>query len=133
MKENKILVTINCPISEVFAFTINPKNTPKWIKNIQKEEVEEWPIKIGSLYKNIDITGKLSEYIVILLEEDKIFELASKVEGYHVRYTYVPITNNSSSLEYFEWVDGGELENPFTQDVLNNLKTVMESIKNKPN
>ncbi len=126
MKENKISITINLPASKVLAFTIDPANTPRWINSIQKEEVNEWPVKIGSIYRNVDANGKWTEYILVTFEKNHIFELVSKEGGYHVRYTYTSITDQISFLEYFERVDNGELVDPFSQDILNNLKTVME-------
>ena len=129
MKRNKISITINRPVSDVFTFTINPVNTPKWIAGIQKEEVDEYPVKVGTIYRNIDSSGKWTEYVLTALEENSLFELASKEGGYHVRYTYSPINDTASNLEYFEWLENGELENPFTQEVLGALKKVMESSK----
>ena len=128
MKENKISIKINKPISEVFNFTIDPNNTHKWIDGIEKEETNEWPVKIGSIYRNVDTSGKWTEYILARLEENAVFELASKENGYHVRYTYTPVTENACELEYFEWVDFGELTSPFSKEVLEKLKTVIESI-----
>jgi hypothetical protein len=127
MQENKISITINRPVSEVFNFTIDPANTPKWIDDIKKEETNEWPIKIGSVYRNIDGSGKWTEYTLMDLEENRLFELASKEGGYHVRYIYTQTTGNISMLEYFEWVDDGELLAPFSQVILERLKDVMES------
>ncbi len=127
MKENRISVLINKPISEVFEFTINPKNTHKWIDGIEKEETSEWTVKVGSTYRNVDAIGKWTQYILTSLDENSIFELTSKENGYHVRYTYIPVTENSCNLEYFEWMDFGELTSPFSQNVLGKLKEVMES------
>lgn len=127
MKENKISVLINKPVSEVFEFTINPKNTHKWIDGVIKEETNEWPVKIGSVYRNVDAAGKWTEYTLTRLGENAIFELASNEGAYHVRYTYTPVNEGSCELEYFEWMDFGELTSPFSQDVLEKLKDVMES------
>ena len=127
MKENIISITISKSTSEVFQFTIDPKNTSRWINGIEKEETNEWPVKIGSIYRNVDTSGKWTEYTVVKLDENKVFELASKEGGYHVKYTYISVTENTCELEYFEWVDGGELISPLSQDTLGKLKEVIES------
>ena len=129
MRENKISIIINRSASDVFSFTVNPENTPKWITSIQKEETNEYPIKVGTIYKNVDNSGRWTEYVLTALEENRLFELASKEGSYHVRYTYTPANETSSNLEYFEWVDEGELESPFFQGVLEHLKIVMESLE----
>jgi hypothetical protein len=126
MKENKISVEINKSVSDIFLFTINPSNTAKWIEGIKKEETNEWPVKVGSIYRNVDTFGKWSVYVLVGLEENRVFELLSENKNYHVRYTYTSISETRSRLEYYEWVDEGILESPFSQEVLNNLKKVME-------
>ena len=54
MKINRLEIIISAPIEKVFNFTTNPLNTPKWIKEIVKEETNEFPIKIGTIYRNSD-------------------------------------------------------------------------------
>jgi len=127
MKENKISIQINRPVSEIFDFTIDPNNTHKWIDIVEKEETNEWPVKIGSIYRNVNTLGEWTEYVLTGFDENKLFELATKEGEYHVRYTYTPITESSSELEYFEWVDEGELTSPFSQVVLERLKELLES------
>lgn len=128
MKNNKIIVQINRPVNEVFAYTITPMNTRKWVGSIIVEKTSEWPIRIGSTYTNKNKqTGEWSKYTVTDFEEFKIFELASRDKNYHVRYTYKPIKENVTELEYYEWVDEGELEEPFTQETLDRLKKILDS------
>jgi hypothetical protein len=126
MKENKISIKLNRPVSDVFLFTINPLNTVKWAEGIKKEETNEWPVKTGTIYKNSDDSGKWSAYLLVRLEENRLFELLSEDKNYHVRYTYTPISETESHLEYYEWVDEGNLERPYSQEALDKLKRAIE-------
>lgn len=126
MKENKIEIIIDKPIGEVFEFTTNPENTHLWIDSITEEVSEEYPPRIGTTYKNKGENTPWDVYTVIELEKDKIFTLTD-LENYTVRYSYTSLGENQTKMEYFEWVKEGELSNPFTQDTLIELKSIMES------
>jgi hypothetical protein len=127
MKQVTLTVEVNKPVSELFSFAINPANTPKWIESIAVEETNEWPIKLGTLYRNRGDIGDWTEYVVADLKENEVFELKEKDGGYRVRYTFTPLSSTNSKLEYSEMVEGGEIEQPFTQEVLDRLKQIMES------
>ena len=126
MKENKIIVTINKPIEEVFEFTINPKNTHLWIPSIEEEIAEEYPPKVDTKYKNRGKEPKWDFYKVVEFEENKIFTLTDLDGNYTVKYTYKRLEENQTEMEYFEWIKRGELSNPFTRDILLKLKSVLE-------
>jgi len=126
MKINKIKVMIERYIDEVFEFTANPKNTPLWISQIKEETSDEYPPKIGATYKNIGEKGNCNSCVVVELEKNKIFTLKCSDNNYFVRYLYKKLDDNKTELQYFEWVKEGKIEKPFTQEVLQNLKRVME-------
>ena len=126
MKINKLTIKINKPANDVFAFYINPHNTPLQIDLIVEEKTSEWPVKIGTIYRNKNKEGKWTEYTVVALKENRLFELVSIDKNYHVRYTHQSIDDRSSELEYYEWVDKGEIEEPFTSEILGKLKLILE-------
>ena len=126
MKDVRLTVRIKKPIEEVFEFTTNPANTPKWIDSIVKEEAEQFPPEIGTVYKNWDAEGNMNEYKVAQYDLPKVFELTATHADYNVRYTYTPISDDETELEYYEWSDSDELHAPFMQEILDHLKEVME-------
>ena len=127
MKDLKLTVKINRPIDEVFGFTTNPDNTPKWIDSVVGEKAEIFPPQIGTKYQNWDESGNISEYVVTKYEPTKVFQLDAAHQDYKVRYTYTPISDDETELEYYEWSESDRLHAPFMQEILDKLKLVMES------
>ena len=127
MKDKKLTIQINKPASEVFAFTTDPKNTSAWVGSIVAEQTNEWPARLGTAYKNQNRKGQWSTYTMTDFKENETFTMTAEDKNYHVRYTFRPISEDSVELEYYEWVDNGEIEDPFTQGILEKLKTVLEN------
>lgn len=127
MREKRLTIQIKKPVNEVFDFLLNPNNTSLWTESVVKEETSEWPVKVGTLYRNHGQDGVWNQFILAELTPNKSFELKKIDKNYHVRYTFKELPNNETEFEYFEWVEQGELEDPFTQEILEKLKTVMEA------
>ena len=126
MKDKRLTTQINKSVADVFAFTINPDNTPRWIDGIEVEETNETPPKLGTMYKNKGKNGNWNEYEMTAFDKDAMFELSRLNGNYHVRYTFTPTDEGHCEFEYYEWVDEGELDDTVSQDVLDKLKSVME-------
>lgn len=127
MKEVKLSIEINKPVSDVFAFTTDPKNTSLWVSSIVHEETNEWPVKLGTIYRNRGESGEWSEYEVTDYKENEMFVFKKRNSFYHVRYDFASIGTRGTRLIYTEWVDEGEIDDPFTQEILEKLKQIMES------
>lgn len=127
MKDKRLTIIIDKPLAEVFRFTLDPENTPKWIDGIVEEETNETPLKLGTIYRNKGTSGNWNEYEMTAFEQDKLFELSRSNGNYHVRYTFTPTSDGHCAFEYYEWVDEGELDDTVSQEVLEKLKSVMEA------
>lgn len=127
MKDNKLSIRIERPVSEVFAFTITPPNTTKWIGGIVAEETNELPIRVGTMYTLRDTSNNILEYTIVALEKDKLVEWVSNDGNYHVRYTFAPAGDHATDFEYYEWVDMGDISDPFTLETLEKLKEQIEA------
>lgn len=126
MKDKRLTIQIDKSSDEIIAFTLNPKNTPLWIESLVKEETSEWPVKVGTVYRNQNKKGEWNEYTLTELKENS-FTMTQKDGNYYVRYTLTPVDAKTTEFEYYEWVDNGELQEPFTQDILEKLKQVVEN------
>jgi len=129
MKDNKLKIRINKSVPEVFAFTTTPPNSKYWINSIIDEETNEWPIHVGTVYKLMSENGQQSEVVVASIKKNEIVEWVSRDNVYHCKYNFKAINENTTELKYYEWVDKGIIDNPFTQDTLERLKLVLENFK----
>ena len=124
MQQNTLKIIINKPIEEVFEFATNPKNTPLWVDFIDEEIVDEFPPKVGSVYRNRRgdswNESKVTEY-----ESNRIFKLEN--DTFSVEYICKKINDNTTKLTYIESVKKGELTKPFTLEILEKLKSLIES------
>ena len=63
MKRSRLVIKINKSTNEVFKFTTTPPNSAKWIPGVIHEETNEWPIKIGTIYK-LTAEGKIIQKLL---------------------------------------------------------------------
>jgi hypothetical protein len=125
VRTQKLTITINKPAKDVFAFTLNPENTPKWVEPIVTEQTNEWPPRVGTVYRNQDAAGEWREITLIALEQDRTFTFG-EADGFHIRYTFTAAGPDATELECYLWMDRGELQHLFSMKVLEKLKQVIE-------
>lgn len=128
MNKNKLTIIIKKSIGEVFDFTINPNNTHKWVNGIAEEKTDGCSIGIGTVYRNRGKNDKeWTKYEVVRFKKNKLFTLRKNDFNYYVEYTYRLIGKTTTELTYTEWVNEGNLEDPFNQSTLKKLKFIIES------
>lgn len=108
-----------------------PKTHQKWVEPIVTEQTNEWPVKLGTIYRNQRKNGEWSDYEMTAFESNKMFVMSQTNNGFCVGYTFTPVNSGTATrLEYRVWKDEGELPDSLTVDVLqgilDKLKEVLE-------
>ena len=126
MKENKLKIFINKPVKEVFEYSLESNNVPKWIKSIKVEIPEERPVKLGTKLKNIGCnSNEWNSYEMIAFDFPNTFTLKRLNGDYFVRYTCRE-KDNGTEFEYFEWEEKGDLDGLMEMSALKLLKKLVE-------
>ncbi len=126
MKDIKQTIIINRPVEEVFSFVINPANTLKWVETITTEQTNEWPVKVGTIYRSQNQAGDWAELTLMTIEPDKSFTMAKSDGSFFVNYVFNAATPQSTRLDY-TWGSEGEPDALFLDKILNKLKSVIEN------
>lgn len=126
MKNNKLTIKIYRPLAEVFAFCITPPKAKLWVPGIINEVTNEWLTKIGTVYTEYKKDNTSFNLIVTDYKENEYIEWKTEDGSYHVSYTFTPIDQTTTQLEYIET---GDVNEPFTQEVLEKLKEAIERIE----
>ena len=126
MKENKLTIFINKPVKEVFEYSLESNNVPKWINSIKEEIPEERPVKLGTKLRNIGVDSQeWNKYEVIDFKPPRTFTLKRLNGDYYVKYTCTE-KDNGTEFEYFEWAEYGELDGLMEMSALELLKELIE-------
>jgi hypothetical protein len=97
------------------------------LNNLDSEQSNETPAKLGTIYKNQGQDGSWREFEITEFELGTMFAMREKDSNIHVRYTFKPLNDKQCELEYYVWVDSGSLNEPFTHD---NLQNILQKLKN---
>lgn len=100
MKENRLEIQINKPVSVVYRFCITPPNSTLWIPGVVKEETSELPIKIGTIYFLTNNSDEVSKVFVVNIKVNEYVEWISEDKNYHCSYSLNPINNNDTKMIY---------------------------------
>lgn len=126
MKENKLTIFINKPVKEVFEYSLESNNVPKWINSIKEEIPEERPVKLGTKLRNIGVDSEeWNKYEMIDFQPSRTFTLKRLNGDYFVKYTCTE-KDNGTEFEYFEWAEYGELDGLMEISALELLKELIE-------
>ncbi len=119
---HEIRITIAKPQDEVFEYTLEPNNTPKWCSAIEHESVDTKQIGVGTKY-----TNNFGELEVTDYEKNVYFELSETDTEYQCSYSFRKVDENTTEIIYFEqMLDGSTLVSPMKEKSFKKLQEILE-------
>lgn len=127
MEQNKVSIFIGRPIDEVFSYSLESNNVPKWIEGIRVEIPSERPVRQGTILRNtgFDENARWNEYEVIEINPPTTFTLRLLGSDYYCKYSFKEVAGGTK-FEYLEWSESG-LSDRFQMEPLKRLKALIES------
>ena len=130
MKSNELKIEINAPVETVFAFCINPQNTPKWVKSIMEEKTSTPKVEVGTVFEQKVLDSgfglKNAALVVTGFIPNRQLDF-HKVNASYVCTYFFEKTGAGTRLTYrAEAGFGKEPDLPLGQDALNKLKSLIE-------
>jgi len=129
MEKNTLVIEIKRPVATVFKFTLNPKNTPKWIPSIIKEKIFDRVAKVGTIYyqKVAGENNKSKPALVVTgLVKNKQLDFHAINKKYSCSYRYETIPSGTRVVYSEENGVGGKIESPMKMKNLQALKKLIE-------
>jgi len=143
----KFSTFIRANIFIVYDFTVKPENTSKWLPFVMQEERDrdaDLAPEQGTKYRNRpDENSAWTEYVVISAaaprrsDTEKLRHRGWESPVYHAEFTLsrgtyfcsyeYKTTYDGTILTYCEWDTAGNHFDPFSQDLLDNCKHVIEA------
>tara|TARA_B100001179_G_C18604376_1_gene413091 strand:- start:357 stop:731 length:375 start_codon:yes stop_codon:yes gene_type:complete len=122
MVTNEIRMIVHAPHTEVFEFTVEPKNTKHWVKDSVEMSTDTKQINLGTQYSNEYVTREVTDY-----ERDKFIELSDTHTPYTCSYSFRKISDTTTEIIFFESSNNEEeLEHPLEHKHFEQLKELLE-------
>lgn len=114
MKSNRLTVVVVKQIAEVYAFTADLKNVPKWQDGVAAVDKDQ-QLGAGSVWRFHYKDGRVVDFDEVASKVNDTFEIVSRDGNHHVRYSFKPLNSYKTEMEYFEWVEEGCLKSEYRQ------------------
>ena len=130
MKKNTLTIDIRKPVPVVFQFTLNPKNTPKWIPSVLEEKTSDPIVKIGTIYSQKTNAekkeAKQTALVVTGFIENRRLDFHLVNGEYSCSYRYKAIPTGTRLTYSEEKGFNGKIESPMKIKNLKMLKKLIE-------
>jgi hypothetical protein len=127
MKENRLTITIKKPLDEVFVFATQAPNTKYWIPGVIDEAIDTEFVAVGTRHTLTTSDGRSFVVVVAAYKENEYIEWTDEVKIFYCRHEYSTTQQGFTKLDYIEWMEFGELKEPFEQTTMDKLKGVLEA------